>query len=761
MGDHTVAGGRDPWQFFFADGTRGERDDPLGASYSVDYDIFGRPNRYTDELGRQTLVTSDGKGRALSYTYPEGDQEQLTYDVRNNPLSLTRIPKPGSTEATNGDTIVVSQSYYDGPTLADCSNIFVCNKPTTVLTPNGQSSLYTWSTTNGTLTQAKLPPDASNHRPTTNYYYTSFGADGFKLLTKKTQYTAPGVTVDTTYGYNASNYFAPQTATVDPTGLNLITTFGYDTAGNQTMVEGPRTDVSDVSYFTYDNNRRRLFSIGADPDGAGSAPRVATFTTYDPVGRVTEVDRGTTTVITGSDFAMSNWVQDKYDPVGNKILETTGDSSGSTRNTAVQFSYDADNRVLCTARRMNPAIFATVGSLNPCSLGTSGSYGSDRITKAIYDAGGQLRQELRAVGTSFAQVYATHKYEPNGKEIAIADADAGVQIGVNYADALNELAAAAHQTNYAYDGFDRLIKTTYADNTTDLILSYDDDGNVLSRHNRANQAFTYSYDALDRMKVKNAAGSTNDVYYTYDLLNHPLTEHFVSATGAGLDNCYDQAGRLTATTASTASTTVPCDGTVFNTATAHTLSYQYDQAGNKARLTWPDGYYVNYSYDALNHMHDAIDSGGTHLATYGYDQLARRTVVQYPNTNDKALYAWSADGDDLNTLSHYFTTAASNVSLNNTFTPAHQWASGNISAAAYRYVETASGSDVYAAANGLNELTTVTPAGGSAATIGYDAKGNLTGDGTFIYTYDTENRLLTAVERKFRVRVGTRDQLCL
>ena len=253
-----------------------------------------------------------------------------------------------------------------------------------------------------------------------------------------------------------------------------------------------------------------------------------------------------------------------------------------------------------------------------------------------------------------------------------------------------------------------------------MILSYDDDGNVLSRHNRANQAFTYSYDALDRMKVKNAAGSTNDVYYTYDLLNHPLTEHFINATGPGLDNCYDLAGRLTATTASTASTTVPCDGTVFNTATAHTLSYQYDQAGNKARLTWPDGYYVNYSYDALNHMHDAIDSGGTHLATYGYDQLARRTVVQYPNTNDKALYAWSSDGDDLNTLSQNFAASANNVSFNNTFTPAHQWASGNISAAAYRFVETGSGADAYAPVNGLNQYVNVD----SGAANGHEARLN-------------------------------------
>jgi hypothetical protein len=41
--------------------------------------------------------------------------------------------------------------------------------------------------------------------------------------------------------------------------------------------------------------------------------------------------------------------------------------------------------------------------------------------------------------------------------------------------------------------------------------------------------------------------------------------------------------------------------------------------------------------------------------------------------------------------------------------------------------------------NGLNQYTA---AGG--ATFGYDANGNLTLDGTLIYTYDAENRLLTA-----------------
>ncbi len=107
------------------------------------------------------------------------------------------------------------------------------------------------------------------------------------------------------------------------------------------------------------------------------------------------------------------------------------------------------------------------------------------------------------------QVYATHKYESDGKEIAVADADAGIAIGVANADALNATAAAAHQTNYAYDGFDRTAMTTYADNTTDQATSYDNDGNVLTRMNRGRQSITFTYDKVDRMATKAvpAAGS--------------------------------------------------------------------------------------------------------------------------------------------------------------------------------------------------------------------------------------------------------------
>ncbi len=114
VGDHTVAGGRDPTQFFIADGTRGERDDPLGEAYAVYYDLWGHPSRFIDELGRETDQAADGLGRVLTTTYPEGDFEQFSYDGRGNVLSRTYNPKPGSAEV--GQTLTVSVAYKEDPT---------------------------------------------------------------------------------------------------------------------------------------------------------------------------------------------------------------------------------------------------------------------------------------------------------------------------------------------------------------------------------------------------------------------------------------------------------------------------------------------------------------------------------------------------------------------------------------------------------------------------------------------------------------------
>ncbi len=746
VGDHTVAGGRDPTQFFIANGGRGERDDPLGEGYAVYYDQWGPPSRFLDELGRETDQLADHLGRVLTTTYPEGDYEQLTYDVRNNALSKTYNPKPGSAQV--GQSLLVSMIYKEAPTVALCVHVATCNKPSSSLSANGWTSLYGWNS-DGTLASVQLPLDPTSHRPETDYTYSPFGGDGFTLLTGKTQKITPTQSVTTSYAYNAGNHYVPQSVTVDPTaidpgGLNLITTLAYNAQGDVISVKGPRTDLDPTAYtsfFTYDLDRRNLFAIQPDQDGAGPQPRVATLKTYDLAGHLLETDRGTTTATDGTGFAVNNWVKEGYDADFNKVLETTGTGSAgsSTTTTATQFAYDGANRVLCTAVRMNPVQYATLPS-DGCTLGPAGSFGPDRITKTIYDAAGQDRQDIRGFGTAAQQVYATHDYEPDGKEVAIADADAGIAVG-SYN--LDETTPHPHQTNYAYDGFDRLITTTYADGTVDKIMTYDSDGNVKKRKTRANEAITYTYDTNDRMATKTVPAVTlgtvtipaSTTTWTYDLINEVI--NLADTNGNTLANTYDLAGRQL-----TASQALP-----GMTGGAKTVTYTYDDgAGDKvdrSQVQWPDGWFVNYNYDALGHMTSATDSDGTALATRTYDDYTRPATQQYPNVNDNIAWGWTGE-DDLATMTNNLASTTSDVSFTNHFTPAHQIADAAISNAAYKYAPPVSGTDVYAAPNGLNQYTNITPAGGAAQSITYDARGNLTFDGVLTLGYDPENHLMTA-----------------
>ena len=208
--DSIQLGGRSPYSFFIADGARGERDDPLGAPYTVVYDTFGHASRYIDELGRETDATTDGRGRAQSYTYPELDQEVLTYDERNNPLSLTRKAKPGSGLAD----LAVSVSYTEAATVAICSSPQTCNKPVTQTNARAQVTNIAWDPTTGQLTQTKLPADPNGQRPETDYGYTAFGS-GFKLLTSKTDKIDSTHSLVTNFAWNAANAYVPQSTAVD------------------------------------------------------------------------------------------------------------------------------------------------------------------------------------------------------------------------------------------------------------------------------------------------------------------------------------------------------------------------------------------------------------------------------------------------------------------------------------------------------------------------------------------------------------------
>jgi YD repeat-containing protein len=72
------------------------------------------------------------------------------------------------------------------------------------------------------------------------------------------------------------------------------------------------------------------------------------------------------------------------------------------------------------------------------------------------------------------------------------------------------------------------------------------------------------------------ASATRDVVYGYDLRGLQLYARFDSASGEGVSQSYDNAGRLLSSTTSMGGT-------------SRTIAHQYDRNGNRTRVTHPDG----------------------------------------------------------------------------------------------------------------------------------------------------------------------------
>ncbi len=250
------------------------------------------------------------------------------------------------------------------------------------------------------------------------------------------------------------------------------------------------------------------------------------------------------------------------------------------------------------------------------------------------------------------------------------------------------------------------------------------------RTTRAGETLTYDYDPLNRITTKaipfsgDNSGHTLSWSYTLD---GRVTEIEDSA-GEALESFYDSAGRQTEEIQ-----------TVLAAGGSQHVTWELDAAGNRTKLTWPDGYYAAYAYDALNHPITVTDSDGAALAAYTYDDLARRSTLHYAGTGGATVsYTWSPE-DDLTGLAHDLAGGAGDVTYANGFSPAHQIVSEATSNASYVWQPPALASDSYGAVNALNQYPSVN---GDALT--WDSNGNLLTANGWTYGHDPENRLVHA-----------------
>ncbi|MGQ0384689.1 MAG: hypothetical protein ACT4UP_08435, partial [Gammaproteobacteria bacterium] len=441
--------------------------------YNTVYDIETQDDRnviwqITDSIGRVTGVDFDDAYRLREVVYPEGNKASVSYDGFGNIASRTMQPKLGSglssiTETANYPAASCDPSYFN----------VLCNRPTWFRDGLGRQTDFQYNTL-GQLTEQTDPADANGvRRRTIITYETSTGLSRRNVVRVCGNVSTCGTPdeIRTEYEYWGNTFLPSVERRIDAArGETLETRYTYDDAGRLLIEDGPLPGTGDARYFRYDVHGRREWEIG--PLESNGTRLARQFEYRDADDKVEYVDEGSVTNPTNPSFtAVFRRIDHAYDSQRNPVRDTV--TAAGTTHTLVQRTFDTRGRLECEARRMNPAAFVSLPT-SACTLGTEGSFGSDRIARQVYDAAGQLLQVQRAYGTPLQQNYATYTYSSNGKRQTVKDAN-------------NNL------STFEYDGFDRLWKLRFPVATTGASQSsttdyeqygYDAVGNRLSLRKR-------------------------------------------------------------------------------------------------------------------------------------------------------------------------------------------------------------------------------------------------------------------------------------
>lgn len=666
------------YNYYFA-GFRSEEIGPYNTSRVHYLDWQGNTLQQSDPLQHWIVSEYDGLSRLIKRTAHEGNSTTYTYDdatcsgtskrCTSNITSIQQHPKPGWVQD------ILTQSFTYDP---------LSNKVATVTDARGNT---TYTTYNSQLQPLSItqPEDANGVSPTTTYGYTGFNRLGWKTfylpntITAKT--TASNNTVTTT-NYNTSNRYVPSNTTLDSGSgkLNLTTSFIYDTIGNLTSINGPRTDVNDTTTYQYDGQRQLIKTINAN----GDITRIG----YDADGRQTSQANsiGSQWMVNCTQYLPTGKPSFKWGPAltsGELICPATTDPVPR-----IEITYN-DLDLEHTITQYLPA-----------------NDGGNRITEKDYYLDGSLYKTKQALGTNNEQDYATYYYTLNGQLNGVQDAN-------NYL------------TVYLYDGHDRLYRThyplpdtMYSANANDYEqFVYDENGNMILQRKRNAQLVGQVWDKLNRLVARNYQDPSKNQQFTYDLRGLRISARFANNS---FDTTYnwDNAERLTSTTSG-----------------IQTLSFEYDKASNRTRLTWPDGYYASTEYDVLNRPVSIKENGLINLASFQYDKLSRRTKINFGN-GTSTQYSYNNQGN-LSGINQTLAGTAHNVSYSYTYNRVGEVTQTGWNNNLYNW-DAETNTTGYTN-NGLNQYTAV-----AGTPYTYDTNANLTSNGTWTYAYDADNRLISA-----------------
>lgn len=579
----------------------------------------------------------------------------------------------------------------------------------------------------------------------------------------------------TYYTYNSRRQVVTQTEKDDVSGVERTTTNTYCEAvdlaagcpfiGLLKSVDGPRTDVNDVTTYHY-NEQGDLFSVTdalghtttynaynefglpltiTDPNG------VVTSLAYDERQRLTSRTVGDET--TSFEYWPTGLLKKATQPDGSYLLYTYDDAHRLT-----QISDADGNRIVYTLDAMGNRTAEEVYDPNNVLA---------RTRTQVFNSLGQLWKQIGATGT--AAVTTTYGYDGNGNRTTI-NAPLGRNTVSSY-DELNRLIQIVDPDNgitqFSYDANDNLISvtdprglvTSYTYNglgdllqqvspdTGTTVNTYDSAGNLATSTDARSKTATYSYDALNR--VTEIAYPDRIISFTYD----EGTNGIGRLTGASDANhslawTYDAHGRVIGKGQTVGSVTLSVgygyqngNLTSLVTPSGQTITYGYTNGkvtsitlngsttilsevrhepfGAVAGWTWGNGTLAVRLHD-LDGKVESIDSAGAQ--SYTYDDAFRITAI---TDLDDPARSWTYEYDLLDRLNFASTTGQV---IGYTYD-----ANGN------RLTQTGSEPATYTISSTSNRLSAVTGVLNRAYT--YDAAGNTLSYAGLTFTYSDDGRM--------------------